>query len=185
MASTILLPHVPLAPGSSSLLDVPRPSAPVPFPHPPPPPSRFLFWCFAVLLFCLFLCFLSFFCSFCRSSPRRFRCPPSIAKLLSRPHCDELPPCSSLYRVNVHAIGFFPCISFCLYSVILLFFSLYFICYLLVIMLWPQWFDWIPFDPDLCVVDVYVTLAFGSRRKNGPDFYVVDECVSWLNCRGG
>jgi hypothetical protein len=62
---------------------------------------------------------------------------------------------------------------------------MYFICYLLVIMLWPRWFDWIPFDPDLCVVDVYVTLAFGSRRKNGLDFYVVDECISWLNCRGG
>jgi hypothetical protein len=58
-------------------------------------------------------------------------------------------------------------------------------CYLLVIMLYPRWFDWIPFDPDLCVVDVYVTLAFGLRRKNDPDFYVVDECVSWLNCRGG
>jgi hypothetical protein len=72
---------------------------------------------------------------------------------------------------------------FSLYSVMLLFFSLYFICYLLVIMFWPQWFDWIPFDHDLCVVDVYVTLAFESRKKNGPDFYVVDECVSWLNCR--
>jgi hypothetical protein len=67
----------------------------------------------------------------------------------------------------------------------LLFFSLYFICYLLVIMLWPRWFDWIPFDPDLCVVDVYVTLAFEPMRKNGSDFYVIDECVSWLNCRGG
>jgi hypothetical protein len=61
MASTIPPPHIPFAPGSSSLLDVPRPGAPVPFPHPPPPPSRFLFWCFAVLLFCLFLCFFSFF----------------------------------------------------------------------------------------------------------------------------
>jgi hypothetical protein len=160
----------------------------------PVPPSLLLIprllhpgFCFGVLLY-FFLSvsvFFEFFCSFCRSSPRRFRCPPSIAELLSRPHRDELPPCSSLYGVNVHAIGFFPCISFCLYSVMLLFFSLYFICYLLVIMLWPRWFDWIPFDPDLCVVDVYVTLAFGSRRKNGPDFYVVDECVSWLNCRGG
>jgi hypothetical protein len=137
MASAIPPPHVPFASGSSSLLEVPRPGALVPSPHPPPTTSRFLFWCFAVFFFCLFLCFLSFFCSFCRSSPRRFRCPPSIAELLSRPHRDELPPCSSLYGVNVHAIGFFPCISFCLYSVMLLFFSLYFICYLLVIMLWP------------------------------------------------
>jgi hypothetical protein len=61
MASTIPPPHVPFVPDSNSLLDVPRPGAPVPFPHLPPSSSRFLFWCFAVLLFCLFLCFLSFF----------------------------------------------------------------------------------------------------------------------------
>jgi hypothetical protein len=61
MASTIPPPHVPFALGSSSLLDVPRPSALVPFPHPLPLSSRFLFWCFAILLLCLFLCFLSFF----------------------------------------------------------------------------------------------------------------------------
>jgi hypothetical protein len=61
MASTIPPPHVPFASGYSSLLDVPRPGVPVPFLHPPPLPSRFLFWCFAKLLFCLFLCFLSFF----------------------------------------------------------------------------------------------------------------------------
>jgi hypothetical protein len=86
--------------------------------------------------FCLVFCYITFlfvsvffefFCSFCRSSPRQFRCPPSIVELLSRPHCDELPPCSSLYGVNIHAIGFFSCISFCLYSVMLLLFSLYFI----------------------------------------------------------
>ena len=118
------------------------PMPPIPFPFPPPPPSRYLFWCFGVLLFCLFLCFLNyFFCNFCRSSPRPFRCPPSIVGLFSRPHCDELPPYSSLYGVSVHTIGFFPCISFCLYSILLLFFSLYFVCYLLVIMLWPRWFD--------------------------------------------
>jgi hypothetical protein len=57
---------------------------------------------------------------------------------------------------------------------------MYFVCYLLVIMLWPRWFDWIPFDPDMCAVDVYVTLAFGSKRKNGQDFCVVDECASGL-----
>jgi hypothetical protein len=49
---------------------------------------------------------------------------------------------------------------------------------LLVIMLSPHWFGWIPFGLDLCVVDVYITLAFGSRKKISPDFYVVDECVS-------
>jgi hypothetical protein len=159
----------------------------------PVPPSLLLIprllhldFCFGVLLY-FFLSvsvFFEFFCSFYQSSPRRFRCPRSITELLSHPHRDELPSCYSLYGVNVHAIGFFPCISFCLYSVMLLFFSLYFICYLLVIILWPRWFDWIPFDPDLCVVDVYIILAFGSRRKNGLNFYVVDECVSWLNCRG-
>jgi hypothetical protein len=50
--------------------------------------------------------------------------------------------------------------------------------FVLIIMLLPHWFDWIPFGPDLCVVDMYVTLAFGSRRKIAPDFYVVDKCVS-------
>jgi hypothetical protein len=50
--------------------------------------------------------------------------------------------------------------------------------FLLVIMLLPRWFGWIFFGPDLCVVDVYVTLASGLRRKIGLDFCVVDECVS-------
>jgi hypothetical protein len=36
-------PHFPLAPGSSSLLDVPRPGAPIPFPLPSPPPSTAVF----------------------------------------------------------------------------------------------------------------------------------------------
>jgi hypothetical protein len=58
MASTIPPPHVPLAPGSSSLLDVPRPGTPVPFPHPSPPPSRFLF---GVLLYYFSVCFCVFF----------------------------------------------------------------------------------------------------------------------------
>jgi hypothetical protein len=68
MASTIPPPYVPFAPGSSSLLDVPRPSAPVHFLHPPPPPSRFLFWCFAVLLFCLFLSFFAVSADLLRAS---------------------------------------------------------------------------------------------------------------------
>jgi hypothetical protein len=50
--------------------------------------------------------------------------------------------------------------------------------FLLVIMLSPRWFGWIPFGPDLCVMDVYVTLAFGLRRNIDPDFCDVDECVS-------
>jgi hypothetical protein len=65
MASTIPPPHVPLAPGSSSLLDAPRPGAPVPFPHPSPSPSRFLF---GVLLYYFSVCFFEFFfVSFCVS----------------------------------------------------------------------------------------------------------------------
>jgi hypothetical protein len=146
------------------------------------PPSLFLFpcllhlsICFGVLLY--YFLFVSvffwvFFFFFFAISAGLFLCL----------HHDKLPPCSSLYRVSVHAISFFPCISFCLYSVLLFFFSLYFVCYLLVTMFWPRWFNWIPFDPDLCVMDVYVTLTFKSRRKNSPDFYIVDECVSWLNC---
>ena len=137
MASTIPPPHILFVPSSSSLLDVPRPDALHPF-------SSSL--ASSILVFVLVFCcitFLSisvffgvfFFFSFCRSSPRRFRCPPSIAGLFSRPHHDELPPCSSLYGVNVHTIGFFPCISFCLYSIMLFLFSLYFVCYFLVIML--------------------------------------------------
>jgi hypothetical protein len=159
-----------------SLLYVPRPDAPVPSPHPPPPHPGF---CFSVLLYFFYVCFCFFFFFFLLLLLLLlFHCPPSIAELLSRPYSGELSLCSSLYRVNIHAIDLFSCISFCLYSVMLLFFSLYFICYLFVIMLWPRWFDWIPFDSDLCVVDVYVTLAFRSRRKNGSDFYVVDKCVS-------
>jgi hypothetical protein len=99
-------------------------------------PDFVLVFCYITFLF--ISVFFEFFCNFCRSSPRWFRCPPSIPELLLHPHCDELSSCSSLYGVNVHAIGFFTCISFCLYSVMLLFFSLYFICYLLVIMLWPR-----------------------------------------------
>jgi hypothetical protein len=113
-------PHVPLTSDSSSLLDVPRSGAPRPFFSSLASSILVFVWYFAVLLFCLFLCFFEFFCSFCRSSPRQFRCPLSIVELLSRLHCDELP-------LNVHAIGFFSCISFCLYSVMLLLFSLYFI----------------------------------------------------------
>jgi hypothetical protein len=64
MASAIPPPHVPFAPGSSSLLDVPRLGALVPFPHSRLLHPGFLFWCFAILFFCLFLCFLSFFAVF-------------------------------------------------------------------------------------------------------------------------
>jgi hypothetical protein len=140
MASAIPPPHVPFAPGSSSLLDVPRPGAPRPFSSSPAssiPVFVLVFCCITFLSVYVFFVFFFFFffCSFYRSSPRWFRCPPSIAGLLSRPHRDELPLCSSLYGVNVHAIGFFPCISFCLFSVMLLFFSLYFVCYLLVIIM--------------------------------------------------
>jgi hypothetical protein len=182
MTSTISHPHVPFASDYSSLLDVPRLGAPIPFPHPPPPPSWFLFWCFAVLLFCLFLYFLSFFAISADLLRAGF---VALRLLLS---FFRTPTATSFYRALLCTGStytrsiFFPCISFCLYSVMLLFFSLYFICYLLVIMLWHRWFDWIPFDPDLCVVNVYVTLAFGSRRKNGSNFYVMDKCVSWLNC---
>jgi hypothetical protein len=43
MASAIPPPHIPFALGTSSLLNVPRPGAPVPFPLPLPPPSTAVF----------------------------------------------------------------------------------------------------------------------------------------------
>jgi hypothetical protein len=61
----------PFVLGSSSLLDVPRPGAPRPFSS--SPVSSVLVF---VLVFCCitFLFVSVFFCSFCRSSPRQFRC---------------------------------------------------------------------------------------------------------------
>jgi CHASE2 domain-containing sensor protein len=94
-------------------------------------------------------------------------------------HCALLCMGSTYTRSVSFSIFLFTCIQLCCF-----FFSLYFVCYLLVIMIWPQLFDWIPFDPDLYVVDVYVIMAFESRKKNGPNFCVVDERVFWLNCRG-
>jgi hypothetical protein len=72
-------------------------------------------------------------------------------------------------------------IVFPLYRFLALFYFpvLFYFMLLLVIMLWPLWFVWFPFGPNLCVVDMYVTLAFRSRRKNGPNYYVVNECVSY------
>jgi hypothetical protein len=128
MVSTIPPPHVPFIPDSSSLLDVPRPGALVPFPHLPSPSSRFLFWCFAVLLFYLFLYFLSFFfpvsadllrASFVALRPLlSFFCAPTATSF----HCSIL--CmKSTYTQSVSFPVFlfayiqlccfsFPCISF-------------------------------------------------------------------------
>jgi hypothetical protein len=181
MASAIPTPHVPFALGSSSLLDIPRPGAPHPFFSSLLHPG----FCFGVLLSYFFVCFCGFFfvvfVDLLRASFAALRPLLGFFHSLAATsfHCALL--CTgSTYMQSV----FFR-VSFCLYSVLLLFFSLYFVCYLFVIMLWPRWFDWIPFDPDMWVVDVYVTLAFESMRKNGLDFCVIDECVSWLNCRGG
>jgi hypothetical protein len=115
----------------------PVPSSLFLFPHIPTSSIPVFVLVFCCIIFLFVSVFFEFFCSFCRSSIRWFRCPPPIAGLFSRPHHNQLPPCSSLYGVSVHTISFFPCISFCLYSVLLLLFFLYFICYLLVIMLWP------------------------------------------------
>jgi hypothetical protein len=121
MADTIPPPHIPFTPVSSSLLDVPRPGAPIPFPLPLPPPSRYLFWCFVVLLFCLFLCFLSFFAlsadllctSFVALRPLLgfFRAPTAMNF-----HCAIL--CTGLtYTQLVSFIVFlFACIQFCCFS---------------------------------------------------------------------
>jgi hypothetical protein len=89
MASTIPHPHVPFASGSNSLLDVPRPGALSLFLIP-----RLLHpgFCFGVccITFLSISMFFEFFLSLCRSSPHRFRCPPSIAELLSHPHASTV-----------------------------------------------------------------------------------------------
>jgi hypothetical protein len=176
MASAIPPPHVPFAPGSSSLLDVLRSGAPCPF-FSSPASSIPVF----VLVFCC-ITFLYVFVFFAVSADLLLIGFTALRPLLGFFHA----PTTTSFHHTLLCTGstYTRSISFCLYSVMLLFFSLYFVCYLLVIMLWPQWFDWIPFDLDLCVVDVNITLAFGSRMKNGPEFCVMDKCVSWLNCRG-
>jgi hypothetical protein len=129
-----------------------------------------LFFGFGFSLFC-FVCIL--FLQFCRSPPRQFRCPPPTAVLYSTPL-----PSPPRQTSNAHFNGrgllehdrFFPVFPFCLY--------LFFPCIFVVIMLLPHWFGLIPFGPNLCVVDVYVTLAFWSSRKISPDFCVVDEYVT-------
>jgi hypothetical protein len=121
MASTIPPPHVPFAPGSSSLLDVPRPGAPVPFPHLPPPPFRFLFWCFDVLLFCLFLCFLSFFAIFANLLYASFAALHPLLSFFRAPtatnfHRALLCTRSTYTRSVSFPVFLFACIQLCYFS---------------------------------------------------------------------
>jgi hypothetical protein len=139
MASTIPPPHVPFAPILVVYLMSLDPVPPSLFLTPSSIPIFVLVFC--RITFLSVSVFFEFFCSFCRSSPHRFCCPSSIAELLLRPHRDELPPCSSLYGVNVHVIGFFLCIFFLLVFSYVAFLFPVFHCYLLIIMLWPRWFD--------------------------------------------
>jgi hypothetical protein len=184
MASTIPPPHVPFAPGSSSLFDVLRPGAPHPFSSSPASSIPVFVLVFCCITFFLFLCFLGFFVVFADLLCVGFTVLRSLLGFFrtltaTSFHLALLCMGSAYTRSVSFPVFLFACIQFCC-----LFFSLYFVCYLIVIILWPRLFDWIPFDLDLYVVDVYVTLAFGSKRKNGPDFCVMDECVSWLNCCG-
>jgi hypothetical protein len=135
-----------------------------------------LFFGFGFSLYCSFsVCFVCvLFLQFCRSPPHPVCRPPPTAKLYFALPRDELQTHLSVVGVCLNAIGFslhflFACIDF---------FHVFYVVFLLVIMLSPRWFGWIPFSPDLRVMDVYVTLVFGSRRKISPDFCVVDECVS-------
>jgi hypothetical protein len=185
MASAIPPPYVPFTPSSSSLLDVPRLGAPRPFSSSPASSIPVFVLVFCYITFLSVSVFFGFFYSFGDLLCTDFA---TLRPLLG---FFRAPTMTSFYRALLcmgstymrsvfFSVFLFTCIQFYCF-----FFSLHFICYLLVIMLWPRWFDWILFDPDLCVVDVYVTLAFRSMRKNGPDFCVVDECVSQLNCRRG
>jgi hypothetical protein len=102
------------------------------------------------------------------------------------------PPCRASFvpyrcRSPMCAQSAFLLVVFPLYRFVALFYFLvlFYFLLLLVIMLWPLWFIWISFGPDLYVVDVHDTLAFGLMRKNGLDCCVVDECVSWLSNQEG
>jgi hypothetical protein len=141
-----------------------------------------LFFCFGFSLYCYFsVCFVCvLFLQLCRSPSCQFHHPPPIARLYSAPPRNEFQTYLSVVKVYLNVIGF-PCILFFLVFV----FPCISVVFFLVIMLLPRWFDWIPFGLDLCVVDMYVTLAFELKRKIGPDFYVVDECISYFNCQGG
>jgi hypothetical protein len=132
----------------------------------------FWFWFFPVLFFlCLFCVF--YFCNFSDLLRVCFTALHLLPGFISHP-----PRQTSNALVSGRGLlernRFFPVFSFFLY----LFFPCISVVFLLIIILSPRWFDWIPFGPDLCVVDMYVILAFGSKRKIDPDFYVVDECVS-------
>jgi hypothetical protein len=87
--------------------------------------------------------------------------PSTYCRALFPAPRDELQTYLSVVGVCLNAISFpwyflFACICF---------FPVFLFVLLLIIMLSPCWFGWIPFGLDLCVVDVYVTLTFGSRRK--------------------
>jgi hypothetical protein len=73
-----------------------------------------------------------------------------------------LPLCSSLYEVNIHAIGFFPCFFLLVFSYVAFLFLVFRLLFVFNNAL-ASMVRLDPFDPDMCVVDVYVTLAFESR----------------------
>jgi hypothetical protein len=95
-----------------------------------------VFYCITFLFVSVFYVFFEFFCIFLPifSAPVSLPFRPLLG-FFRAPTVTSFHRALLCTRVNVHAIDFFPCISFSLYSIMLLFFSLYFICYLLVIML--------------------------------------------------
>ena len=97
MASAILPPHVPFALGSSSLLNVPRPGAPIPFPLPLPPPSAAVFlplgssYLPMIQPWRLFPCFLVFLGSLVWVFRHPvIRCPPPVACLSCAPTASSI-----------------------------------------------------------------------------------------------
>jgi hypothetical protein len=131
--------------------------------------SCFLVLVFPCIVFSLFVLCVFYFCSSVDLLCISFAALHLLSGLYYAPPCDELQIHLSLVEISLNAIGFslyflfacicfFPCIS---------------VLFLLVIMLSPHWFGWIPFGPDLCCGCVCY-----------PSFRVEEEEWSRLPCRG-
>jgi hypothetical protein len=129
MASTIPPPHVPLTPDTSSLLDVPRPGAPIPFSHPRLLHSSFclVFCCIIFLSVSMFLCFFAVSADLLRTSFTALRPLLSFFRAPTAMSFHRALLCTgSTYTRSVSFLVFlFACIQLCCFyfSCILLLFA--------------------------------------------------------------